>query len=662
MADIVPSERTEPEEPPLVASLVKNSNFEIDEPIPGPSWSTWNPATGDGSTATIDSSDSVDGSGSCRIDGQGSTNWDFYVINRGIPMEVGKTYTLSFWAKAPEPRSIGMLLKGSDNSGPAFCEITAELTTEWTEYTATGECTQPDCKLDIASGGPIPLWLDFVQLYEGEYVQIIPGGREEVIEASNPYPETGAFDAPHDATLAWTPGVTSVTQNVYLGASLDDVDNADTSSDLLVSAVQDANTYAASLDFSATYFWRIDGIDNAGEAIKGTVWSFTTSSFIGIDGMESYSNEEDSRIFNTWKDGYDNSTENGALVGANPIANDYSPETLTVHSGAQSLPIHYANANSVLYSEAKRTFDTPQDWTANGVTTLTLYVSGWSPNSGSLYIKINDIKIPHSGAENALQNEYWSQMYIDLTALEADLLKEVNSMSIGVEGANALGKLYVDDVRLLRQVVEIPAAVAKPVIDGQVDTLWEEVQAHPTDAQRNGAPVESDLDSSGTIQMLWDAENLYVLVDINDEALLQDSANGWDDDRIEIFIDADGSKTTGGPGTQGTDGINDYQYAFSWIPGTVSPIEWYFNGDARDTLAGVDSAVILTDDGYRVEVKLPWSTLLGAVPSAGDFIGIALAVADDDDGDAGDSQVTALMAGDGSPHRPDLWQTARLSE
>lgn len=401
----------------------------------------------------------------------------------------------------------------------------------------SGECTQPVCKLDIASGGQISVWLDFMHLYEGEYVENTPGGREEVVEASNPTPAIGAFDAPHDGALSWTPGATAVTQKVYLGTSLGDVNTADANSVLLVSPAQDANSYDASLDFDTTYFWRIDGIDSAGEIVKGTVWSFTTRNYVGIDDMESYSYQDDSRIFNAWRDGYDNATENGAL-----------------------------------------------------------------------------------------------------------------------------GKLYVDDIRLLRQVVEIPAAADQPVIDGQLDASWDAVQAHPIDAIRSGLPMDSNLDCSGTVQLLWDAENLYVLTDINDEALVQDSTSGRLDDRIEIFIDADGSKTTGGAGFQGTDGVNDYQYCFSWNPSAVVPVEWYFNSEPRDTMAGVDSAVVLTDTGYRVEVKLPWSTLLGAVPSSGDFIGIALAVADDDDGGSGDSQATALMGGVGSPHRPNLWGTARLSE
>jgi hypothetical protein len=518
-----------------------------------------------------------------------------------------------------------------------------------------------------------------MHLYEGEYVEILPGGRQVATEdASNPNPVSGAGDVPHDATLTWIPGQDAVTNDVYLGTSFDDVNNADVDSVLLVSPAQDANSYEASLDFATTYYWRVDAVSDTGEVVKGAVWSFTTRDYIGVDDFESYTNNVGSRAFEVWIDGIGftqpepgnlgNGT--GAAVG-HDIWSAGTPhttimETTTVYGGDQSMPLYYDNNKQGFanYSEATRSFEPPQDWTANGITTLTLCVYGSQLNSGNMYIKVNDTKFPYAGSGADLQSEYWIQMHVDLTAVPAGLdLANVRSLTIGVEGADANGRLYLDDVRLLRQVLEIPAlGVDKPVIDGQSDALWDAAPAYPTDVLRSGTELESELDCSGSMQVLWDAENLYVLVDVVDEALLQDSAEGWHDDRIEIFIDADGSKTSGGPGFQGTDGANDYQYCFSWDPAAVAPVEWYFNNDPRDSLAGVESAVAVTGDGYRIEVRLPWSTLLGAVPSVGDYMGIALAVDDDDDGGGMDSQVTALMSGGGSPHVPPLWATARLTE
>jgi len=683
-ADIQPEGRTEPQETPPVENLLRNGNFDVMEPVPGPSWNIWTPAEGAGSSATMVTSDSVDGMGSLRLDPRGTVRWHFYVVQNNIAMEIGKTYTFSFWAKAQEPRGISLLFKPDDNSEGVWCEISPELTTEWAEYTVTDtvpeDAGSPIAKLDISSGdSEVPLWLDFMYLYEGEYVQILPSGRGLPPEATNPNPPTGSSDVAHDATLTWTPGETAVTNDVYLGLSLDDVNNADANSVLLVNPAQDTNSFEPSLDFATTYFWRIDGVSDTGELVKGAVWSFTTRDYIGIDDFESYTDEVGSRAFEVWIDGVgftqpppgNPGNGTGASIG-HDIWSDGTPyttimETTIICGGNQSMPLYYDNNKQGFanYSETTKTFATPQDWTANGIKALALCVYGSASNSGNMYIKINDTKIPYIGPGDGLQSEYWIQMYIDLAAVPADLdLTNVTSLTIGIEGANANGLLYLDDIRLLVRVLEIPGSGAdKPVIDGQIDALWDAAPAYPIDALRNGADLESELDCSGTMQILWDAENLYVLVDVKDEALIQDSENGWEDDRIEIFIDADGSKTTGGPGLQGTDGVNDYQYCFSWIPDAVDPVEWYFNNDpGRDSMVGVVSAVAVTEDGYRVELELPWSTLLGAVPSAGDYMGIALAVDDDDDGGGMDSQVTSLMSGAGSPHVPPLWATVQLIE
>ena len=41
-------------------------------------------------------------------------------------------------------------------------------------------------------------------------------------------------------------------------------------------------------------------------------------------------------------------------------------ERTTVHGGTQAMPLTYNNATAA-YSEAERTFDVAQDWTAHGV-------------------------------------------------------------------------------------------------------------------------------------------------------------------------------------------------------------------------------------------------------------------------------------------------------
>ena len=85
-------------------------------------------------------------------------------------------------------------------------------------------------------------------------------------------------------------------------------------------------------------------------------------------------------IFQTWIGGrhpvdplYDNGT--GMRVGH--LTAPYAEQTI-VYSGRQSMPLYYDNSHPRGYSQADRTWDTPQNWQAQG-DTLSLQVHGQPP-------------------------------------------------------------------------------------------------------------------------------------------------------------------------------------------------------------------------------------------------------------------------------------------
>ena len=93
-----------------------------------------------------------------------------------------------------------------------------------------------------------------------------------------PNPANNATDVPREVILGWEPGPVAVAHDVYLGTSFSEIDTADTSSPLLVSPTQDANTYdAGRLELGQTYFWRVDDIAGPPDSTvwKGKVWNFT---------------------------------------------------------------------------------------------------------------------------------------------------------------------------------------------------------------------------------------------------------------------------------------------------------------------------------------------------------------------------------------------------
>ena len=196
----------------------------------------------------------------------------------------------------------------------------------------------------------------------------------------------------------------------------------------------------------------------------------------------------------------------------------------------------------------------------------------------------------------------------------------------------------------------IPAGIREtsqpPKIDGKTDDIWSQASRHEI---RNViySPVSERSDLTANYRAMWDTQNLYVLVNVMDESLKNDSDEFWLDDGVEVFIDADNSKSD-------SYGNNDYQYFFEWADENPGMGEF-----KHDRTAGVEFAVARTERGYQAEIKIPWSTL-GTKPSAGAKIGLDVHVNDDDDGGDRDSKVTWRGKEDNAWQTPQALGTANL--
>lgn len=107
------------------------------------------------------------------------------------------------------------------------------------------------------------------------------------------------------------------------------------------------------------------------------------------------------------------------------------------------MPLSYDNAFGL--SEATLNVG-GQDWTASNVQTLSLAFYGAESNTGQLYVKINNTKVTYDGDAADIAIAGWLVWNIDLTALTG--LENVTTFTIGIDGANASGMLYIDDIRL----------------------------------------------------------------------------------------------------------------------------------------------------------------------------------------------------------------------
>ena len=465
----------EAEEEP--APLVANGSFEDD--FAG--WWTWNPAEGGGTWTVVDTQ-SIDGDKSLRVDGLGTENWHYMVINT-IPLEVGTTYTASLWARAEEPRSISVKLKADDNS-VEWGNTDFQLTREWAEYSFTAEALNALGKFEIHCGTSIPVWLDFVYVYEGEHDPgIAPAG---TANAGGPHPANGAIDVLRDVTLSWVSGNSAVTHDVYFGTNFDDVDNVDiTDATGIYRGSQDLATASytpaeSPLEWDQTYYWRVDEVNEAdpNSPWKGNVWSLTVTNHVVVDDFESYNNieagqEGSNLIYETWLDGFGIPT-NGSTIG---YSEAFQPtmETGIVHGGDQSVPLAYDNSTAGI-SEVTRTLNA--NWTGDGVITLTLFYRGSLSNDAEpMYIALNGTVIPNDNPQ-AARASGWTQWDILLQDF-ADLgvnLANVNTMTIGFGNkanpvAGGSGDVLIDDIRLSRSLPVEPEPGAEPVDPGTANLV-----------------------------------------------------------------------------------------------------------------------------------------------------------------------------------------------
>jgi hypothetical protein len=233
--------------------------------------------------------------------------------------------------------------------------------------------------------------IDEVRIYnkaltEQEIQQVMAG---DPLRASEPAPALDSTVDLRDASeLAWTAGSGAVSHDVYF--STDRASVAGTGRD---SPAYMGNQAAASFSLAdlvdlsvADYYWRIDEVQADGTAVAGQLWKFTVPPYLIVDDFESYTDTSPYRVFQTWIDGWGFSPDaffpnggasNGttATVGYDPTVRRIMETTIAVNG--QSAPMDYNNINQPYYAEAERTWPTPQDWTAGGVTNLSLQVRGY---------------------------------------------------------------------------------------------------------------------------------------------------------------------------------------------------------------------------------------------------------------------------------------------
>lgn len=156
-----------------------------------------------------------------------------------------------------------------------------------------------------------------------------------------------------------------------------------------------------------------------------------------------------------------------------------------------------------------------------------------------------------------------------------------------------------------------------------------------------GGNLTGKKDLSAVWQAKWDNEFLHIRVDTLDDHFVRDSAAPWSDDSIEIYIDADGSRTAS------FDGKNDFHLIFRWKDQKVNLSQ----NSARRGDMRVQQTMTRTDHGLILEAAIPWRSL-GVQPKEGHSIGIDIQINDDDDGNDRDAKLAWHAKSDDSWKNP----------
>jgi hypothetical protein len=135
-------------------------------------------------------------------------------------------------------------------------------------------------------------------------------------------------------------------------------------------------------------------------------------------------------------------------------------EQKIVHAGKQSMPLDYNNVVTPFYSETEREFTPAEDWTADGVDTLILFVRGQTGNAPApLYVRLEDASkstatVVHPDT-SLVTTAKWVQWKVPLGGFTGVNLSTIKKLCLGVgdkvdQQAGGKGLIYIDDISLAK--------------------------------------------------------------------------------------------------------------------------------------------------------------------------------------------------------------------
>jgi hypothetical protein len=195
---------------------------------------------------------------------------------------------------------------------------------------------------------------------------------------------------------------------------------------------------------------------------------------------------------------------------------------------------------------------------------------------------------------------------------------------------------------------------APPTIDGDIGDWQLPLYAVET-VVAGQAYYANKKDISAEVKLAWDAQFLYIGALVRDTKFVQEATGPqlWKGDSLEVLLDAELADDF----EDHTLNLDDFQLGIS--PGNLleTPVPEAYMWAPRQ-MAGERTDLLiasrLTDDGYMMEVAVPWSEF-DVVPQAGQHFGFLFSVSDNDTAGNNAQQSVVSFAPQRLLHDPTAW-------
>jgi O-glycosyl hydrolase len=189
----------------------------------------------------------------------------------------------------------------------------------------------------------------------------------------------------------------------------------------------------------------------------------------------------------------------------------------------------------------------------------------------------------------------------------------------------AFGSLYLNDGKNVTVALEPSGALT---IDGSLNEPYWALRSNVVKA------ITGSSNNSVRFGTLGDTQNLYVGIEVVDPSLKNDSAQAYQDDSVEIYIDADHNQST-------SYDSKDHQITLGWHDNQLSMI---------GGIQGIQYAQKDISGGYTVEMAIPWSGL-NVTPARDISLGFDIGNNDDDGQNSGNRESQLMWNGIGDNWR-----------